>query len=214
VFYTDNTADESIEVAELPATLPGDIKVLHFGSYSTAVDPTGSSLLALAKRERQNRFISYDPNLRLSIEPDTQKWREVFDGYAGTATMIKASDEDIEALFGKDAEAQFVESCFKHGGQLVFITRGPDGSSGFLPDGTQATVAGKAVDVVDTVGAGDTFQAAMLHYLTVKDHISDSGDIVGDVDLSVAVEFATAAASVTCTRSGADLPRLADLPPL
>jgi fructokinase len=211
VFYTNNTADVSLQQSELPATLPGDIRVVHVGSYSTAVNPTSDTLIALTGRETASRVISYDPNLRPSIEPDVDHWRQVFNAHAKSANLIKASDEDIETLLGKGREDQFVADCFNHGAQLVFITRGPDGASGFKPDGTHIKAEGVKVDVQDTVGAGDTFQAATLHWLQAEGHLTDSNQIEGEVDISASMAFAIKAAAVTCTRKGADLPTLADL---
>jgi len=211
VFYTDNTADVSLQQSELPDQLPENIRVLHVGSYSTAVDPTSSTLIKLTARETDHRIISYDPNLRPSIEPDIDHWRSVFNAHAASANLIKASDEDIETLLGSNREDQFVADCFSHGAQLVFITRGPDGASGFKPDGSQVKVPGVKVDVVDTVGAGDTFQAATLHWLQSEGHITAGNQITGEVDIQASMEFAIRAAAVTCTRSGADLPTLDDL---
>ena len=211
VFYTDNTADVSLQQDELPNPLPESIRVVHIGSYSTAVDPTSTTLIKLTQREAATRVISYDPNLRPSIEPDIDRWRAVFDAHAASANLIKASDEDIETLLGKNREDQFVANCFDHGAQLVFITRGPDGASGFKPDGTHLKVPGVKVDVQDTVGAGDTFQAATLHWLQTEGHLTDSNQIEGEVDIKASMEFAIRAAGITCTRAGADLPTLEDL---
>lgn len=211
VFYTDNTADVSIETKELPVTLPADIQVVHFGSYSTAVDPTSASLMQLAARESANRVVSYDPNLRPTIEPDIDKWREVYAGYASSAKIIKASDEDIETLLGKNKEDQFVADSFAHGAQLVYITRGPDGGSGFKANGDTAHAKGVVVSVVDTVGAGDTFQASILHWMASEGHLNSSAELVGEVDLQGSMDFAIKAAAITCTRSGADLPFLSEL---
>lgn len=211
VFYIDNSADVSLTTAELPANLPPSIRALHFGSYSTAVEPVATALQSLAKREAGNRVISYDPNLRMSIEPDVERWRASFAQFCSSANFIKASDEDIESLFGKGQEEKFVADCFSHGAQLVYITRGPDGGSAFDQEGASAHAAGVDVKVVDTVGAGDTFQAAVLHWLASENHIGSSASIEGRVDLQQSLEFAARAAAITCTRRGADLPTLADL---
>ena len=211
VFYTDNTADVSIEAKELPVKLPDDIQVVHFGSYSTAVDPTSSSLMQLAARESAIRVVSYDPNLRPTIEPDIDKWREVYAGYARSAKIIKASDEDIETLLGKNKEDQFIADSFAHGAQLVYITRGPDGGSGFKANGESAHAKGIVVAVVDTVGAGDTFQASILHWMASKGHLNGGAELDGEVDLQGSMDFAIKAAAITCTRSGADLPFLSEL---
>lgn len=210
-FYTDNTADVMIESADIPSSLDDEIRLVHFGSYSTAVEPVASSLMSFANREATNRIISYDPNLRPSIEPDVDRWREVFKIFAATANLIKASDEDIATLLGKNREDQFVDDCFSLGAELVFITRGPDGASGFKADGTVVNVGGASVSVVDTVGAGDTFQATLLHWLATHGHLAEGASLLGDVDIAAAMKLAVKAAAITCSRSGADLPHLGDL---
>lgn len=211
VFYIDNSADVSLVASELPAQLPEAIRVLHFGSYSTAVEPGASALQALARREAGSRVVSYDPNLRMSIEPDVERWRASFAQFCANANLVKASDEDIESLYGRGKEDNFVADCFSHGAQLVYITRGPDGGSAFDKEGASAQTPGVKVNVVDTVGAGDTFQAGILHWLASRQHIGSSASIEGRVDLQASLEFAARAAAVTCTRRGADLPTLADL---
>jgi len=211
VFYIQNTADVAMTVDELPAALPDDVRVLHFGSYSTAVEPGAGTLQHLAARESAQRLISYDPNLRLSIQPDVSVWRASFEKFAASANLVKASDEDIESLYGKDSEDNFIADCFSHGAQLVYITRGPDGGSAFSSTGENAVAEGVSVNVVDTVGAGDTFQAAILHWLADKNHIGSGASIEGSVDLQGSLAFATKAAAITCSRRGADLPVLADL---
>jgi len=210
-FYTEGTADVSIKEDELPANIPDQYKVLHFGSYSTAVGDGSEALKALAKRESTKCFISYDPNLRLAIEPDLDRWRECFKAFATSATLIKASDEDIEGLVGANAEERFVADCFNHGARIVYITRGAEGAGVYTPDGKHANAKSAPVEVVDTVGAGDTFQAAILHWMASNTHITANGDLGGTVDIQASLEFALRAAAVTCSRFGADLPTLADL---
>lgn len=211
-FYTEGTADTSLTVDDLPTTLPESIRVLHFGSYSTAAHPSGISLETLAKREAEGgRFISYDPNVRLPVVPDVDIWRERFLGYSKAARFIKASDEDIDVIYGAGGEDRFVADCLDRGAALVCITRGPNGASAFTADGRSAHGAGHKITVADTVGAGDTFQATTLYWLGKEGHIGDTGELTGTVDLEAMVALALRAAAITCTRNGADLPRLSDL---
>lgn len=211
-FYTDGTADTSLAIDDLPDTLPEAVRVLHFGSYSTAAHPSGITLETLAKREAErDRFISYDPNVRLPVVPDVDIWRERFIGFSRAASFIKASDEDIEVIYGKGGEDRFVADCLDRGTGVVCITRGPDGASAFAADGRSAHGAGLKVDVVDTVGAGDTFQATSLYWLGKEGHIGPDGKVNGSVDLDAMVSLALRAAAITCTRNGADLPSLDDL---
>ena len=211
VFYIHNSADVSLAPAELPEKLPDAVQVVHFGSYSTAVEPCAEALKQLAERESSGRIISYDPNLRMSIEPNVETWRSSFARFCATANLVKASDEDIESLYGAGQEEKFVADCFDHGAQLVYITRGPNGGSAFDSEGGSAQADGVNVKVVDTVGAGDTFQAAILHWLATENHLNAGASIEGRVDLQASLAFATRAAAITCTRRGADLPGLADL---
>jgi len=211
VFYINSTADVGLTTEELPNKLNNNTHVIHFGSYSTAVEPVASSLKHFASREGKAKVISYDPNLRLSIEPDVAVWRASFKEFAACANLIKASDEDIGSLYGEHKEDNFVADCFSHGAQLVYITRGPDGGTAFSKDGGNAQVPGVKTKVIDTVGAGDTFQASILHWLGDQKHIGVSAEIEGTVDLQASLEFATRAAAITVSRRGADLPHLADL---
>jgi len=124
--------------------------------------------------------------------------------------VAKASDEDIEGLYGKGAEDKFVDDCFAHGCDIIFITRGADGASGITRKSSFNETA-KAVEVKDTVGAGDTFQATLLHWMAAHNHIDKSGGLTGDVDVQSCLQFALTAAAVTCGRLGADLPTLEDV---
>ena len=211
-FYTDGTADRSMEEGELPTPLPEAVELVHVGSYSTVTDPTGGALLTLVRRERTARVISYDPNVRLAIEPDPDVWRERFAGFAACADVVKASDEDIAALRGASCSLEsFAADTLALGPRLVAVTRGGEGALVFANDGRSAEAAGVDVTVQDTVGAGDTFQASTLHRLRA-DGALDGGRLdVAALDLQRLAEFAASGAALTCTRSGADLPTLAEI---
>jgi len=211
VFYKDGTADTGLTLDDLPERLPDAVRVVHFGSYSTAAQPSGATLEAFAARESAQRIVSYDPNLRLSVEPDIERWRALFGTFADAAAFVKASDEDIEALYGHGADERFVADCLSRGVQVVCITRGANGASAFDAHGGSAHSAGVPIQVVDTVGAGDTFQATALHWLGAHGHIGDGARLQGRVDLNGLLALSLKAAAITCTRRGADLPRLADL---
>jgi len=215
VFYTDNTADASIESSDVPASIPDDVQFLHVASYSTVLPVTGRTLIGLVERESQHRAVSYDPNLRLMIEPDGAVWRQAFERIASCAFVIKASDEDVDTLIGPGQYDQFIERCLELGAQAVFVTRGPDGAMGADCTGQRVDLPGVSVSVEDTVGAGDTFHAAVLHWLATHGHVGaiDNGrsTLSGQLDLDGCVRFALQAAAITCTRRGADLPNLDDI---
>jgi len=211
-FYTDNTADVSLTLDDLPAQFPDDLDALHFGSYSTAVDPTSSTLVALAQREAAHRVISYDPNIRPTIEPDMDIWREKFAAISRVADFVKASDEDIELLFGKSKSFDdFAADVLSHGASAVAVTEGGSGATVYSPDGRVVRSEPLSVKVADTVGAGDTFQAASLHWLKAQGCMNNGVLSVADADVAAWVNFAARAAAITCSRHGADLPTLAEV---
>lgn len=210
-FYVSGTADRSIETSELP-TLPDAVRCIHIGSYTTATEPTASALVALVKREAAKRFISYDPNVRLAIEPDAQIWRGRIASLTGTAHLLKASDEDLELLYPGVSHETLAKGWIADGVRLAVITRGSEGAIAWSGGGAAAEVAGRKVDVVDTVGAGDTFQAALLTGLARNGKLSpDAAANLNKAQLTTLLDFAVSAAAVTCSRRGADLPRSGDV---
>lgn len=211
-FYTENTADVSLRIEELPQSLPDELAVLNFASYSTAVESTRSALIALAEREQGRRVIAYDPNLRPSIEPDMDIWRESYARFSASASFLKASDEDIRTLMGEGTSLEnFASDAISGGAKIVVVTEGAAGATVYSQTGQRAKSAPISIKVVDTVGAGDTFQCSSLHYLNACGHIVDNTLNAGDVELQALVDFAATAAAITCSRRGADLPSLADV---
>ena len=212
-FYGHDAADCSVGETDLPE-LPRSVAAMHFGSYSLVVEPTGSSLLELALRTHERRLISFDPNPRLNVEPDVGRWRRRVEAFSELADLIKASDEDLETLFPGDDIHSAVSRWSSRGVQLVVVTRGSEGALVSLR-GEVFETSGRTVDVIDTVGAGDSFQAALLCGLDELGKATKSGLSVVSLDeCRKVVDFATAAAAMTCTRRGADLPRRSDLPDL
>ncbi|ACB96435.1 carbohydrate kinase family protein [Beijerinckia indica] len=207
-FHGEGKADRQVTEADLSAPLRDDIKAITFGSYTLAVTPVSDAYLALARREASRRVISLDPNLRPTVTPDMAAWRRRFNDFLAIADIVKASEEDIAIAYGAEADiADIAESWLKAGAALVLITRGPDGAIGFLKSGERVTVPGRSITVVDTVGAGDTFHAALLADLGRQGmlHKSKLRDLNTE-GLRRTMHYAVAASSITCTRQGADLP--------
>lgn len=211
-FYINGSADRSLEPAELPARLPDAIRVIHIGSYSTALEPTAGSLEALVTRERSRRFISYDPNVRPSIVPDPELWRERVAALSAQAHLMKASLEDIQFLYPGADETAILREWLDRGVCLAVATRGENGAIAMTSSGLTAEVPSPPVTVVDTVGAGDTFQAALLTWLSENGRLSPDGIAsLSARDLPALLSFAARAASITCSRRGADMPRRGEI---
>lgn len=211
-FHGEGAADRSLGLADLPSSLPNDVQALAFGSYSMAVEPVGTTFAALARREHGRRVISVDANVRPTVVSDMQSWAVAAERFYRTATIIKASDEDVRVAWGgrlsiADAAAYWL----KCGARLVVVTEGAKGATAFSAAGG-VSVPGRPVVVRDTVGAGDTFHAALLAQLAKTGRLHP--DAITALDLSAIREllaYGTAAAAITVSRDGADLPTAADI---
>ena len=209
-FHGHGTADRAIDADTLPA-LPEEARVLQFGSYALVVEPVGSALRALAARERGRRLVAYDPNVRLNVEPDLARWREVVEAMAALAHIVKVSDEDLGLLYPDATPADAARRWLAAGARLVVLTRGARGSEAWTRR-VHAAEAAVPVAVVDAVGAGDTFQAALLTWLDEQQALSPAGlEALDAAGLAALLRFAARAAALTCSRRGADMPRRSEL---
>lgn len=211
-FYINGTADRSLALSELPGRLPDAVRVVHIGSYSTALEPTAASLEALVTRERPRRFISYDPNIRPSIVPDPEVWRRRVAALTAQSHLVKASVEDIQFLYPGAAVESVLKDWLARGACIAIATMGEMGAMAVTRQGVTARVSARQVKVIDTVGAGDTFQAALLTWLGEHGRLSPDGLATLSVDdLDSLLTFAARAAAITCSRRGADMPRRSEL---
>jgi len=211
-FYTNGTADRSLAVSELPVRLLDAVRVVHIGSYTTALEPTAASLEALVTRERPRRFISYDPNIRPSIVPDPELWRRRVAALTAQSHLVKASVEDIQFLYPGAPVEGVLKDWLARGASIAVATMGEVGAMAVTRQGVTARVSARSVKVIDTVGAGDTFQAALLTWLGEHGRLSPDGlaSLSAD-DLNSLLTFAARAAAITCSRRGADMPRRSEL---
>ena len=209
-FYGHGGADRQVLPAHL-AALPAAARAFHFGSYAMVVQPVGATQRALVEREHRRSVISYDPNVRSNVEPDLAVWRETLHWMLPRTHLLKVSDEDLALLYPGLGLAQFAANALAAGTALVVVTRGHEGAVGFGA-GHTVQMAPVPVTVVDTVGAGDTFQAALLTWLAETGQLAPAAIRALDAAaLGHALGFAARAAAITCGRRGADLPRRAEL---
>ena len=205
-FRGDGCADRLLQTSHLPA-LGADIRGLHIGSFSLVVQPVGDTLLHLVKRESGKRLISLDPNVRLNPQPDIHLWRARIDELVQHADLIKVSDEDLHLLYPEQSPESVLQGWLQHRCQLVFLTRGGDGASVFSRQHGHWSAPAVKVVMADTVGAGDTFQAALIAWLT--EHALDSVEGLQQLSreqIDRMLGFAIRAAAMTCGKTGPDLP--------
>lgn len=209
-FYGQGCADRLLQADHLPV-LDADVQALHFGSYSMVVEPVASTQRLLVERECKRRVISYDPNLRLNVEPDLARWTDTVAWMSGRVHVLKVSSEDLELLRPGEHHQTVAADWLAQGVALVVVTHGGRGAAAYTARDL-IDVKARSVQVADTVGAGDTFQAAMLTWLSEHGMLSPVG--LRNLDrarLKAMLEFCAEAAAITCTRRGADMPRRNEL---
>jgi fructokinase len=210
-FVGERGADRRLDASVL-ARVPAAAQAFQFGSYAMVVEPVASTQRALVEREHRRSVIAYDPNVRLVVEPSLARWRDTLAWMLPRTHLLKISDEDLGLLCPGRAPQDLAREWLAQGPSLVVVTRGADGALAFGARG-KAQAAPMAVAVVDTVGAGDTFQAALLTWLAEHGALSAAGVAALDAAaLHRMLDFAARAAAITVSRRGADLPRRAELP--
>lgn len=205
-FYTEGTAGCALTVDDLPEPLPEDVEAIHVGSFSLAVEPFGTAVETLVRERAGGRLVAYDPNLRPFLVPDRQRLMSRHRAIAARADLLKLSAEDLDWLHPgippEDAAADYLRG----GTGLVVLTRGAEGAVGYTAD-RRIECAPPRVEVVDTVGAGDTFQAGLLTWLAEHGRLTRPGVARWSAeDLGKLLAFASEAAAVNCTRAGCQPP--------
>ena len=213
-FYGEGCADRLVRTDDL-RRVPAELALVSLGSYATVVEPVAATQRALVERERARgaagALIAYDPNIRLNVEPDLARWRDQLDWMLPRTDLLKVSDEDLGLLLpGTDVEA-FAARALGLGVSLVVVTRGAQGATGWNAK-SRVVIDPVPVQVVDPVGAGDTFQAALITWLAEHAALTPPALSALPSDaLRAALQFATRAAAITCSRRGADMPRRSEL---
>ena len=195
-----------------------DTDALHAGSIGAMLEPGATVVGQALERARGHALISYDPNCRPSIIPDSSDARARAERIVALSHVIKASDEDLLWLYPHRSIEDSARAWLRAGARLVVVTRGAMGpwaiSRGTGRDGVEVPAA--RVTVADTVGAGDSFMAALLSGLADRNILGPTAasalDELDGAQLTELLRHAAAAAGVTVSRSGADLPTRADLP--
>ena len=206
-FYDENSASRMIEPQDLPATLE-DISAMYFGGISLACDPGSETYAQLAEAHASDCVVMVDPNIRPSFIQDETKFRDRIERMLGLADIVKVSDEDLNWIIQtSDSLEEKIAQLSELGPSIVILTRGSSGAQATLPNGRSVFVASQKVDVVDTVGAGDTFNAGFLASLSESGLLSKSAiRTISENDVTKAIGFGARVAAINIGRAGANPP--------
>ena len=204
-FYDENTAGRLLSEHDLPALGDG-VDAMLFGAISLIPEPCGSAYEALMRREHGRRVVMLDPNIRPGFISDRDAHLARMRRMIAMADIVKLSDDDL-AWFGEAGSPADVAARWLDGGpRLVIVTGGSKGATAYSRAGS-VTVDSLKVDVIDTVGAGDTFNAGVLASLHDQGLLTKTG--IGSLsqdEIRVALTLGTKAAAVTVSRAGANPP--------
>jgi len=206
-FYDENSAGRMLGIDDLPA-VSTEVSSLYFGGISLACEPGASTYATLLEREGKARAVMMDPNIRPQFIQDIDRYRARLDGMMALADIVKVSDEDLNWMVPSPLSlADKVEAVLKRGPSVVILTRGGEGATGFLADGSEVNVPAQRVEIVDTVGAGDTFNAGVLAKLYELGALrkAELKSLSPDA-LRQALENGARVAAVTVSRAGANPP--------
>ena len=206
-FFDENSAGRMIRAEDMPA-LPSDITALFFGGISLASDPSASAYAALLERQGGSRAVMIDPNIRPLFITDAEGYRRRMAAMISQADIVKVSDEDLNWLNPAPlTQAEKISAMLDTGPSVVIVTQGAEGAIATLADGTSITVPAVKTNVVDTIGAGDTFNAGFLAKLSELDLLTPEALSTLDPDaLRDAMTYGARVAAITVSRAGANPP--------
>ena len=206
-FMDENSAGRMLTPADMPA-VPVDVSALYFGGFSLTSEPGADAYAALLEAEGKTRAVMLDPNIRSDFIVDEKHYRFRLNRMIASADIVKVSDDDLNWII--DAPLTLLEKAhciMSMGPAIVILTQGRDGATGFLRRGDTVHVPCEKVEVVDTIGAGDTFNAGVLanlarHGFLSKDRLAD----LPSQAVREALGFGAKVAAVTVSRAGANPP--------
>ena len=206
-FFDENSAGRMIRAEDMPA-LTSDITALFFGGISLASDPSASAYAALLDRQGGSRAVMIDPNIRPLFITDAEGYRRRMAAMISQADIVKVSDEDLNWLNPAPlTQAEKISAMLDTGPSVVIVTQGAEGAIATLADGTSIAVPAAKTNVVDTIGAGDTFNAGFLAKLSELDLLTP--EALGTLDLDAlrdAMTYGARVAAITVSRAGANPP--------
>lgn len=218
IFYTENSADRSLSPEDLPKNIPEDLHGILFGSIAMNMEPIASTIEQFIREQSKRKdktapILSFDPNVRPIVINDKQRYLQRLEKIFKIVDIVKISAADMEFLYPDLSHQQALEKIISFGARIVVTTLGSDGAVavGLRDNGSRFKASAPVipVKVVDTIGAGDTFHAALLSWLELHNKLSCTAlEAISEEELTEALVFANKAAAYVCSRQGAEPPIL------
>ena len=204
-FKIDGTATFAFEIETLPDPNTFNPDAIYIGTLVTIIEPGAKILKDWIEKSKDCAPIIYDPNIRSAVISDRSRYQEVVKDWVALSNVVKASEDDLTWLYPDIEPLEIAHMWVKQGVKLVVITKGENGIIG-VTENQEIYIPGVKVDVIDTVGAGDTVGAVLVEAIVEFGLNKLTNEL-----LSHTLHRAALAASITCSRSGANPPTKAEL---
>ncbi len=208
-FYLERTSAPEVRSAQAQAAIPSSTVALHVGTLGLVLEPMAESVERVVADAGDDVLLFVDPNCRPGIISDDATYRARLARVLARADVVKVSGDDLVYLDPTVSTLDAARALLAFGPQVVLFTDGAD-SVRILTREQEITVPVPSVDVVDTVGAGDSFGGAFLAFWVTRG--LGRKDLADLAAVQSVVERAIVVAGITCTRAGANPPRLDELP--
>jgi fructokinase len=206
----NGAADYGWTFAELNQEIDRDIQIIQLGSLTSYVEPGATNVEKWFAQLRQSDkyLLTFDPNIRHPLDGQNEKdVRNRAKRLASLSHVVKASDEDLNWIFSNDNPKDSAINIIKSGASLVFVTLGKKGAFVVNKELEIIEVPAKEIEVIDTIGAGDTFAAALITQLLENSWINENElEKLKTTDLTAILTNCALAATITCSRQGANPP--------
>jgi fructokinase len=209
--FVSNGAANTLYNPQPRPAFPDSLKFLMFGSISLLVEPTSSTIVDIVKNHRERVTVVLDPNIRPALTPDKAAYLKSLESWIPLVHILKISSQDLDWLYPNEPYENSAKKYLELGARLVLVTDGDKGVTLYrtlrqAQGSSSLHVAAPKVDVVDTVGAGDTFTGSLMVALLGYKNLD-----LSDEDWKKVLSFATHAAAFNCTRAGANPPTQKEL---
>ncbi len=206
-FYLDGTAYDG--PWPFPAEWPPAARHLHVGSFG-AIERHGQAVIEALRLASPHATVSLDPNIRPFVTPDREAVVKMIEREVSLSSLVKASEEDLEWLYPGRAIEESLAAWTKAGPRFCVATLGAHGALALIGK-ERVEVPAPRVEVVDTVGAGDSFMSALLSAMDRDRALGAGAPAPSRSSLETWLGFAVAASAITCTRKGSDPPTLKEV---
>jgi fructokinase len=207
-FYERATSAPGLTPDVALAALPASVSILHVGTLGLVLEPMATALEAVIDELAGHAMVVVDPNCRPSVIADPVGYRTRLRRILGLADVVKVSEEDLAWLDPQRPPVAAARALLALGPRVILLTRGGDGAI-VVTAGGEDRVPVPAIEVVDTIGAGDAFGGGFVAWWRAHDlgrgALDDRDTVLG------AARFGSAVAARTCERAGASPPFLSEL---